>query len=169
MAVTITDILNQLADAGVFAYVLPFLLVFAVVFGILQKAKIFGSDDNRTKGINAIVAVAVGLLSLQFDFVSTFFAEIFPKLGIAIAGLLVLLILATVFMKDDDDDKKNTFWIIGLVLAGLVILWALSSWNFWGDSFLVGNWFEDHFVAIVVGVLVIVGIGVVMGKKGEGK
>jgi len=33
--VTIADVLNQWQDIGVFDYVLPFLLVFTIIFGIL--------------------------------------------------------------------------------------------------------------------------------------
>ena len=65
---TITEVLNQWADAGVFAYLLPFLFIFAVVFGILNKTKVLGEN----KGVQATIALALGLLSLQFDYVSNF-------------------------------------------------------------------------------------------------
>ena len=86
---TITDILNQWDQIGVFTYVIPFLLIFAVVFAMLQKTRVLG--DNRT--VQGIVGVSIGLLALQFDFVSTFFAEIFPRFGV---GLAIFLIFTTV-------------------------------------------------------------------------
>ena len=89
MAQPLGAVLQQLADMDIFFYVLPFLLIFALVFGILEKANILGSrggpgggKDNRN--INAVIALAVGLLSIQFDQVPIFFSVIFPKLGIAL-------------------------------------------------------------------------------------
>ena len=84
---TITDILNIWADYGVFAYALPFLLIFAIVFGILSKTDILG----KNKGVQATIALAVGLLSLQFDYVTNFYATIFPYAGIGISILLVAI------------------------------------------------------------------------------
>jgi len=71
---TITTILNQWADFGIFAYALPFLMIFAMVFGILNKTSLLG--DN--KGVQATIALAMGLLALQFDYVTNFYATIFP-------------------------------------------------------------------------------------------
>jgi len=56
-------------QAGVFSYVLPFLLIFAMVFGILTKVKLFG----EARSVNAILALVVGLLALQFSAVPFFF------------------------------------------------------------------------------------------------
>ena len=57
---TITNILNTWADIGVFAYLLPFLMIFALVFGILTKSKLLGEN----KAVHATLALTVGLLAL---------------------------------------------------------------------------------------------------------
>src|SRR3972149_1922854 len=88
------DLLLYWEQLGVFSYVLPFLLIFAVVFGILTKIKVFG--DHR--GLNAVIALVVGLLSLQYNLVPIFFSEIFPRVGIAISIILVLLVLVRLFL-----------------------------------------------------------------------
>ena len=96
MAVTVTDILNQWNQIGVFSYVIPFLLIFAVIFAILQKTKIL-TGEHENKGLLAIISIAVSLLALQFDMVSIFFAVIFPRFGIGLSIFLVLLILLGFF------------------------------------------------------------------------
>ena len=90
----IGDMLSKWQQAGFFSYVLPFLLIFALIFAILERVGIF--KDN--KAINAIIAAVVGLMSLQVQMVSQFFAEIFPRLGVGLAILLVLLILTGLFI-----------------------------------------------------------------------
>lgn len=167
MAITFTDMLNNWESYGVFSYVLPFLIIFAVVFGILQKSKIFG-PSNEVKGINAVLAAAIGFTSLQFDFVSTFFGTIFPRFGVGLSILLVAIIFLGLFVNDEDKKAK---WHKGLLAVGwiigiLVIYWSLSEWNFWGDSFGLSYWLQDYFWTIIILILIIGGIiAVIKGDK----
>ena len=68
---------------------LPFLLVFAVVFGILIQMNIFG----KNRGINVIIALVIGFLAVRSPFFTQFYSEIFPRLGVGIVILLSILIL----------------------------------------------------------------------------
>ncbi len=155
---SITDVLNQWNTMGVFSYVLPFLLIFAVVYAVLSKIKLF--EENR--GVNVVIAAAVGLLSIQFDFVSTFFAIIFPRFGIMISVVLVVLILLALVYEGD---TKKATWI-GWVAAVGILIWAITSWGFWGDNFGIGYWFEQNFWALIVlGLIVGAVIAIVKGKK----
>ena len=166
MAMTITDVLNNWDSYGVFSYVLPFLIIFAVVFGILQKSKIFG-DPKDVKGINAVLSVAIGLTALQFDFVSTFFATIFPRFGVGLSILIVMIIFLGLIFNPAEQHKNTPLKVIGWVVGILVIFWALSSWNFWGDSFGLGFWLQDYFWTIIVVIAIIGGIiAVVKSDKG---
>ena len=72
------DLFGQWEAAGIFAYALPFLLIFALVFGLLSKMNIFKSGTNDGKGVNVMIALAVAFMALQFDIVSVFFSELFP-------------------------------------------------------------------------------------------
>ena len=119
---TITDVLNTWADYGVFAYVLPFLMIFALVYGLLSKSKLLGEN----KGVHATLALVIGLLALQFDYVSNFFATIFPYAGIGIAVLLVALILMGV-LTDDEKSAKWIFFGIGAVIFIVVLLYSYVS------------------------------------------
>ena len=112
----ITDILNIWASYGVFAYALPFLLIFAIVFGILSKTKLLG--DN--KGVQATIALAMGLLALQFDYVTNFYATIFPYAGIGIAILLVAMILMGA-AAEDLNWSKYVWFGIGVVIFTIIL------------------------------------------------
>ena len=60
MVFTIADLLRGWESAGIFDFLLPFLLIFAVVFGILSTIQIFG----KHKGVNVIIAVTIGCKSI---------------------------------------------------------------------------------------------------------
>ena len=150
----IGSLLSSWEQAGFFSYVVPFLLIFALVFGILTKVRIF---DN--KSINGIIAFAVGLLALQFNFVSIFFSELFPRVGVGLAIILALLILVSLFF-----DPNNKFTNYGLLFAGVIIFLVvlIQTYGSLGSlSFLYSlqyNW------ATILGVIIfIVIIGVVVG------
>jgi hypothetical protein len=153
--VSITDLLNQANDIGVFSYVLPFLIIFSVVFAILQKSNILGSN---VKGINAVVAFAIGMMALLNDFVSTFFATIFPRMGVFLAILLVALIFMGFFVDSSSWAGK---WWIGFVVGLVVVFWSWENWasyNSYGifDSYFFQNtelWGNIFWLAVFGGLI----------------
>lgn len=175
MARTIADILTELDNFGVFSYLFPFLIIFAITFAILQKTKLFGDskeDGNKNvSGINAIIALSVGFLSLLNDFVRTFFTTIFPRFGVALAIFLVLLILIGFFYKPDAKGKSSSLSWIGWVLGIGVVLWAWSEWGYiFGGGFEIHNFLDNYFW----GLIFLIGIGaliywIVKGDSGGSK
>ncbi len=153
---TITDVLNTWADYGVFAYVLPFLMIFALVYGLLSKSKLLG--ENR--GVHATLALVIGLLALQFDYVSNFFATIFPYAGIGFSVLLVALILMGV-LTDDEDSAKWIFFGIGAVIFIVVLLYTIYDFN-WLGGYVGVDWINWIILAIIVAGAV---VGVILGGK----
>jgi hypothetical protein len=156
----ITDILNTWAQMGVFAYLLPFLMIFAVVFGILNKTTLLGTN----KGVQATIALAVGLLSLQFDYVSNFFATIFPYTGIGISVLLVALILMGLI--SDAAWSPKVWFGIGVVIFVVVLLTTLSDIAWMGSK---GYLWAESWPAILA-LLILLGFMalVVWGDRKKG-
>ena len=157
--------MNNLFDAwremGFFSYLIPFLLIFALVFGILTKVDLF----KNNKVINAIIALAVGLIAIQLPIVSQFFSVLFPNLGIALAIILVIMIVAGLFLQE------NVQWInyILLGIAGIIVIVVLvSSANALGLP--AGQWIAENWsmvVAVVIIIGIIVAIVAVSGRGGN--
>lgn len=140
---TFGNILAQWEQLGVFSYVLPFLLIFALLFGILTRLKIF---DN--KSINAVISVSVALMALQYDFVPRFFSEIFPNLGIGLSVILVGIIVLGLFTD------TNWTWIgaiLGVVIFGFII----------GTSFEFGT--STFWFWVRVNLATIIAVGIMVG------
>lgn len=146
----IGDILNRWAQMGVFAYVLPFLMIFALVYGILSRTQILGEN----KGVNAVIATSFGLLALQFDFVSGFYASIFPYAGAGLAVLLIALILLGL-THQQGGPNLNVIWLgIGVVIFIFVLLGALSESVWFGG---VGYSLAESAPALLA-ILIILGL-----------
>jgi len=142
MVMTIASVLNYWNGIGVFSYVLPFLLVFAVVYAILKKTQILGDTGNNA--IYTIVAAAVGLLALQYDMVPLFFANIFPKFGVMLAILLAALILMGMTNPTVVGTSNWVKWV-GVIGGGFVVLWALNDFMFYG-GFAGGFYFWNEYI-----------------------
>ena len=160
MAQPIGVILQQLADFGFFFYVLPFFLIFALVYAILYKVNFMGGTEPAdNKVVYAVIAIAVSLLSLQFDSVPIFFQIIFPKLGIGLSILLMFMILAGLFV---DFTKKSgsavIFFGVASVLAIIILMTSFNDYTWW-----TGSWWQENISAIVAGIIIIVFVGIVVG------
>lgn len=153
----IGDLLFRLEQAGAFSYIIPFLLIFALVFGILTRTQIF--KDNKT--INAVLALAVGLLALQFHFVPIFFSEIFPRLGIGLAIILSFLILVGLFLPEDNNKYANWLLLILSVVIFVVVLSQSAIWSGLGTGgywtwFIYDNWANVVFWIVILGIVIAV-------------
>src|SRR3989344_1899534 len=68
------------------SFILPFLLVFFIVFAILEKTKIFGDGKKQ---LNALLAFVIGLI---------FVGAVFPKLVVGNLILFLTVALVIVFV-----------------------------------------------------------------------
>lgn len=148
------DIGNVLAsweNLGVFSYALPFLLIFAMVYGVLTQTKIF--KENRG-GVNAIIALVVALMALQFDFVSTFFSEFFPRVGVGLVVILGALIILGLFTGP----KLGSGIMFGLagVIFLIVVFQSFGDLGTTGGNFLINYWPNLLVAALIIGAFIVI-------------
>ena len=152
----IGDMLAQWEQAGFFSYLLPFLLIFALIFGILNQIQLF--KDN--KAINGIIALVVALMALQFEFVPLFFSELFPRLGVGLAIILILLILGGMFIDPRKGGIMYTLLGIGVVIAAVVLVKTAGAVG-WSS----GYWWTENWPTVVGGIFILVIIGIIVGSN----
>ncbi len=124
-----TDAIKLLVDLGLLDVVLPFILVFTIVYGFLQKSKVLGTDNGvpKTK-LNTTVALVFGLFTVAFANYVRVIHEIVLYSVIAIFGVIFSLIVSRVFgMKKLWEQKWSP--IIAFVIVGLIGLLALLKEN----------------------------------------
>ena len=150
-------------------FALPFLLIFFIVFGILEKTKLFGSDKKQ---LNALIAFVIGLILVGATSPTLTISNLILFLTIAIVVLFVALLLWGFVAGEEglkfDKIPKPLKWLIGGVIVVAVIialLWALGAEitllgvasNFlfksdWSKSF----WTNFSFVVVIIVALVLV-------------
>ncbi len=163
MAADIGFVLSTWQQLGVFEFILPFMLIFAISFGILTRAKIFGEQ----KAVNSIIAFALAGLAISFSQVRLFFGSISGNLAMGIVVLLAVLILIGLFV--DINDTSNTGWrnglaAFGVVVALIVILVALSN-----NGMVIGyGWWNLYWPHIIVAIVVVGSIIAVIATSKPG-
>lgn len=110
---------------------LPFLLVFVVVFAILQKTQILGAGKKQ---IDAMVALVIGLLLVSFGYAVNIITSLIPFLAIAVVAILVFMIIYGMsFTSGTFKMHKGVMIAIGILAAiGVIVtlLIATGSWDY---------------------------------------
>jgi len=160
---TIAQVLSEWDTAGVFDFLLPALLLFAIIFAILTKTMILGEN----KGVNVLIGAVIALLAIRLEFVPRFFSEIFPRLGVGLAVLLAVLILVGLFVYSADEPNKKA-WNRILMAIGLVIVIVTLT-----KSFDALGWFYSYaggdLAGWLIGIVLVTGLIVAVVSAGGGK
>lgn len=149
---------------------LPFLLIFTLVFAILQKTEILGKGKKQ---IDALVSLSVALIAVAFGFWTNIIVRLMPILAVTAVVILVFMILyGMVFPQGEFKLNKYLSGGIGVVVGIIVIVSVLILSGAW-DS-LVEYYNSSDSSALLANILfiviAIVGVGVVVfGGKGSSK
>lgn len=123
----IADLIAAGKDMGIFEFYLPFVIMFAVLYGLLGKSKIFGDSekDRKVRAINLIIALAASVFVMAYTPVgitlTTFFSNLFTNALIAIVTMLVFLMLVSLILGAFGGEMKLEKGVKFVVLF-LVIL-----------------------------------------------
>jgi hypothetical protein len=142
-------------------FAFPFLLIFFILFGILEKTKLFGDDKKQ---LNAGISFVVGLIFVAAVFPKLVVGNLILFLTIAIVVVFIALLLWGFLIGEPPKLEKGLKWVIGIVVViavGIALLWAMgieggaSDLLFqqdWSGTF----WTNAAFVAVIIIALVLV-------------
>lgn len=143
--------------------ILPFLLVFALVFAILQKTKILGDGKKQ---IDAIVALVIGLLVVSFANYTDIIVYLTAFLAVALVIILVFLLLFGAFFEPGKFEVSNgikiTAGIVALIAVVIAVLYYTGAWsyikdNYWGNG---SGWGTNViFVVLIIAAIAVVLVG----------
>lgn len=166
---------------GVYEILLPFLLIFTLVYAILEKTKVFGIE------IIGDVEYPKKNLNSMFAFVTSFFvvasSRLVATINEAIANMVILLLLGICFLllagvfhtgKEEYELAKgyrNIFMVIMFVGILAIFLHAIKTkngtpWLYFAWGFLVNNFDTPAFGALILTIML---VGMMMWITGSPK
>jgi len=167
MANGINDIFWELRNnPDLYYYLLPFLLIFTIIFAILEKTLIFGHSGDKKKpktNINVIFALLVSAIVVIEQTTVELINTYLPGVSLIIViGIFFMLITA---MFSQEGWKGFPFWM-GAIIALVAVFWSLSNSVYGGYTWgFLGIDREVIYTLLVIGAVVGVILAVVKGSR----
>jgi hypothetical protein len=110
--------------------ILPFVLVFTLIFAILQKSNLLGEGKKQ---IDALIGLVVGLMLIAFPGPRNVIVLLMPFLAVSAVILLVFMLLYGFVVGKKDGDVLGKAWKVAF---GTILTVALISYI----VFIMGYW-----------------------------
>ena len=192
MASAFRNAIDFFVAIGLYDVILPFLLVFTLMFAFLEKTRVLGTDKMKIggeihnvpkKNLNAMIAFVTGLLVvLSAQLVGIVNQVLAHTVLLLMLSFLFLLVLGS-FLKQSDDGvaidpvkQKILYYImvsISFITILMIFLNAIKTEN--GQSWLqivlntlrnAGN--SDFWMVVILLVIIVGGVALVIsGPKQE--
>jgi hypothetical protein len=170
------DSINFLVKLGVYDIILPFLLVFVLVFALLEKTKVLGTDKVKNKegvegeytkkSLNAMIAFVTGFFVVASTQLVSVINQTLSQVFLLLLLMVCFLLVWGSFHQQSDKgfflDPKNKYHrfyynaLMAVVMIAIVMIFlnALG----WLDKiyeFLKDNWNTDYIAAVIFILLII--------------
>ena len=157
--VTVENLILDLEYLGIFEIVLPFLLVFTLIFAVLQRIKLFGPEK---KAINIVVALIMGILTIVPHVTGRYPANydpvviinaLLPSASVLAVVIILVLFLWGMFGGEWSGGSVPTMAIIAVVVIMGYIFGTTVGW--WAEPAQVfGGWWTSGLTTIVIMILI---------------
>ena len=165
------NVLRFFEAIGIYRVVLPFLLTFAIVFAILERTRVLGTErigkeEYTKKNLNAIVAFVIALFVIASSQIVGAIARISAQIVIVfLLGVLFLALVGTFYARKEEPFEKAPLHekiFVGVMILGIVIVFLNGIQTPTGVSWLqifIGwisqFWISPAVASIILLVLII--------------
>ena len=165
MASVFRGVIEFFVRLGIYDVLLPFLLVFTIVFAILEKSKVFGTEviggeQITRKNLNSMVAFVVGFLVVASSRLVAIINETMANMVLLLLLSVCFLMLVGSFMKETKDgiELSKTWQIIFTIImfVGIILIFLNSlGWLEVIWIYLTSNWDSNVVASIIMFAFVV--------------
>jgi len=126
---------DLLIKVGFLNLIIPFILFYAIVFGMLEKTQLFSADKKKEemRSIHSLIAFSLSITATAASFAVGITQNFLPVLGIASVVLLgFMMILGMAFGPEFEAIAKTPKYktaIMGFAIAVLLAAMVIISYN----------------------------------------
>ncbi len=157
-------VIEFLGKLGVYDVILPFLLIFTIVFAILEKTKILGTEkvgdkEITKKNLNSMVALVIAFLVIASTKLVAVVNEVMANVVLLLILAICFLLLVGVFFGSKEFTlEKYPGWIkffMVLMFIGIVLIF-LNALDWLQYLFRVfENWDAEWAVTIIFMIIIL--------------
>lgn len=171
MVFNLEQILQLWESWGLMDVILPFILIFAVVFAALQKVKIFGEKNERVHIIIALVlafAVVIPHVTYMYppeaDVVDIINTSL-PQIAVVIVAILMMMVLVGLVGEEWEALKG----LVGLISVLVLVYIFIRAANII-PSYQLLYWLDDPAMQSILVLIFGFGLAIwlIAGSKNEG-
>ena len=146
-------------------FVYPFLIVFFILFAILEKTKLFGEDKKQ---LNALISFVIGLVFISAIFPKMVVENLILFLSVAIVIMFVVMLLwGFIFAKEEGGfsftpSMKWGLFVVVTIAIIIAVLWATGVQGRVYDFFFKQSWSETFWTNFFFIILIAIALGVVI-------
>ncbi len=156
-------VIEFFGEIGLYDVVLPFLLVFTIVFAIFEKTRVLGEEtiDNKKysrKNLNTMAAFVIAFLVVASSKLVAIISTVSSQMVVLLMLAVLFLLLVGSFYKEGEFDLSKGWKVFFSVIMFIgIVLIFLNAIEFEGESWLniFWSWVSGNNASNAVGSIVL--------------
>jgi len=156
-------VIEFFGEIGLYDVVLPFLLVFTIVFAIFEKTRVLGEEtiDNKKysrKNLNTMAAFVIAFLVVASSKLVAIISTVSSQMAVLLMLAVLFLLLVGSFYKEGEFDLSKGWKVFFSVIMFIgIVLIFLNAIEFEGESWLniFWSWVSGNNASNAVGSIVL--------------
>ncbi|MBS3117210.1 hypothetical protein J4421_06465 [Candidatus Woesearchaeota archaeon] len=163
MPSTFRNAIEFFVELGVYDIILPFLLVFTLMFAILEKTKILGIEkigekEYSKKNLDAMIAFVIAFLVIASTQLVRIINEVMANVVLLIVLAISFLLLVGVFYTDKQFSLEGSKWVtfFSVVMFLGIVLIFLNALGWLRPIFRIFTNIQAEWASSIVFIIVII-------------
>ena len=181
---TFRGIIEFFDKIGIYDVVLPFILVFTIVYAILEKTKILGTEEIEgvkytRKNMNAMTSFVIAFLVVASSKLVAIVTDVSSQVVVLLLASVFFLMLVGTFYKEEESVALEGRWRIlfmVIMFIGLLIIFLQAiptktgqPWLEWFWGYIVRNWSSTGVASVILMIGIVIFIWWIQQSPGEVK
>ncbi|MGE0793590.1 MAG: hypothetical protein AB7V77_05430 [Candidatus Woesearchaeota archaeon] len=157
------SLIYTLDNWGFMDVILPFILIFTIVFAVLEKTKILGKEDKQVRKYATIISLVVAFSIIVPHITGTYYYgfdavkiinDALPQVGLLLVAIVMMLLTVGLWTgKSPDGSKGIGPWLVTASILFIIgIFAALLGWL--DVPYWLRNLLNSDVMALVIALLV---------------
>lgn len=181
---TFRGIIQFFDKIGIYDVVLPFILVFTIVYAVLDKTKLFGQEEIEgtkypKKNLNAMTAFTVSFLVVASSKLVAIVTDVSSQMVVLLLASVFFLLLIGVFYKEKEEVALEGRWktlFMAIMFIGLLLIFLQAiptktgqPWLEWFWSYIVTHWSSTGVASVLLMLGIVIFIWWIQSPPAEAK